>query len=50
MRKKPNTSRRRPKLKKETVRNLHQVTLTPDELAQVAGGIYKASYPCPTWA
>ena len=47
MGKKP-TERRKPRLKKETVRVLEQATLSPGDLVQVAGGGRKASCPCET--
>jgi hypothetical protein len=42
------TERRKPRLKKETVRVLDQAILSPHDLAQVAGGGRKASCPCET--
>ena len=42
------TDRRKTALKKETVRKLDQVALTPDALRQVVGGGYKGTYPCAT--
>lgn len=47
MRKKQ-TDRRKPRLKKETVRVLDQMTLSPGDLDQVAGGGNKISLPCRT--
>ena len=45
---KKQTDRRKPRLKKETVRLLELATLTPGDLGQVAGGGHKCTYPCPT--
>jgi hypothetical protein len=42
------TERRKPRLKMETIRKLDQATLSPGDLAQAAGGGFKATYPCRT--
>lgn len=42
------SDRRKPELKKETIRQLDLRPLSADELAQVAGGGYKRSCYCTT--
>ena len=42
------TERRKPRLKMETIRKLDQATLSPGDLARVAGGGYKQTCPCAT--
>lgn len=48
MRKKQDTPRRKPRLKKESLRNLDLPDLSPDQLAQIAGGWRPPSCPCRT--
>jgi len=48
MGKKQPTERRKPRLKKESIRHLDQVVLSPDQLAQVAGGYRTPTCPCRT--
>jgi hypothetical protein len=48
MGKKQDTSTRKPRLKKESLRNLDSIALSPDELAQVAGGYKAPTCPCRT--
>ena len=45
---KPQNERRRPQLRKETVRKLDRLMLGPEELGQVVGGARKVTCPCPT--
>jgi hypothetical protein len=48
MRTRNRSDRRKPELKKETIRQLDLRPLSTDELAQVAGGGYKATCCCTT--
>lgn len=48
MRKKQDTPRRKPRVKKESLRNLDLLDLSPDQLAQIAGGWRPPSCPCRT--
>lgn len=48
MGKKQDTPRRKPRLKKESLRNLDQMVLSPDQLAQIAGGWRPPTCPCRT--
>lgn len=47
------TDRRKPTLKRETIRRLEERALRPDDLQQVAGGIVQLNFVktagCPTW-
>ena len=45
---KQDTRRRKPSLKKESLRNLDSIALSPDELARVAGGYRGPTCPCRT--
>lgn len=40
--------RRKPSLKKESIRKLDLIALSPDELAQAAGGYKGPTCPCRT--
>lgn len=48
MGKKQDTRPRKPSLKKESLRNLDAIALSPDDLARVAGGYKGPTCPCRT--
>lgn len=48
MGKKQDTRPRKPSLKKESLRKLDSITLSPEDLARVAGGYKAPTCPCRT--